>query len=90
MKSRLRAVITFLAFLLFIGVASTHESRILDSAMAIFVLAIYIFGSAVLVRRTLASKTGNQTRIVFGTQLDVLPKSWRRWMLDEKEPPAHQ
>jgi len=57
-KSRLRAGISFLVFLLFIGIASTHGSRILDSSMAIFVLAVYVFGSAVLVMRALASKPG--------------------------------
>jgi hypothetical protein len=80
-KTRLRAVIpflAFLAFLLFIGIASTHGSRILDSSMAIFFLAVYVFGSAVLALRAFKSKPGDRWRILSGGRLGVMPKSWQR------------
>jgi len=57
--------------------------------LVVVILGLYIVGSAVLVRKALVSRPEDRRRVFSCGELALLPASWRRWILDEKEPPAN-
>ena len=73
-----------LVFLLVLGVGVGYGSKVLDNTLAVLILSLYIVGSAVLVLKTLVSRPEDPKHIPCG-ELALLPESWRRWLLDEKE-----
>ena len=56
----------------------------LDNTLAVLILSLYIVGSAVLVLKTLV-RPEDPKHILSCGELALLPESWRRWLLDEKE-----
>jgi len=91
MRTRLRIGISLLVVLLVVGVGVVLGPKKFDHALAVFVLGpMYIVGSAALVLKGLVSRPEERWRIFNYGGLSLLPASWRRWMLDEKEPPLHR
>lgn len=62
-----------------------HGYKVLDNALAVLILAVYVFGSAALLVKALLSRKHLQHTFSCG-ELALLPEGWRRWLLDEKEP----
>ena len=78
------ALVAFL--LLFVRVGVHYDARFLDQILAVFILALYIFGSAILVFKAVRSRPEERRRIFSCGELALLPESWRRWLLHEKTP----
>ena len=87
MKPHLPAWCVLLIFLVVVGVSVDCGSRLLDYTI---LLGLYGAGGAILVAKTLVSRPGDRKRHLGGGELALLPESWRRWLLDEKEHSAHK
>jgi len=81
MKPRLRAWLTLIAFLAGLALLTASGSRWLDGALLIACWAVFLAGSVVLIVKSVRSPDRG---FQFG-QLAALPRSWRRWILDEKD-----
>ena len=88
MKSRLHLGLLALALMVFAGIGVRCGSRLLDQTLAVLILGVYTVGSAVLVLKSLGSPPRERRKIFSCGELALLPESWRRWLLDEKLPPA--
>jgi hypothetical protein len=62
--------------------------RRLDNLLALAICAVYLAGSAVLVLRALLARGSARRRAFSCGELALLPRRWRRWVLDERDPPA--
>jgi hypothetical protein len=89
-KTRFRAGILLLAFLSVVGIGVGYGSRVLDNTLAVLILSLYIVGSAALVLNMLVFRPEDRQRVFSCGELALLPESWRRWLLDEKERPARR
>jgi len=70
-------------FLLVLGAIEAIDSRMFDLVIEAMVWIAVLVGSvAILVRNR---RTSREIGSYFG-QLGALPRSWRRWVLDEKNP----
>jgi alpha-amylase/alpha-mannosidase (GH57 family) len=83
MKPRIRAISVLVLFLLILGVIEATDSRMFDLVIEALVWVAVLVGSvAIFVRNR---RTSRDIGFHFG-QLGALPRSWRRWVLDEKNP----
>lgn len=60
--------------------------NVLDNALAILILGVYVFGSAVLLVKALLSRRKSLQSAFSSGELALLPEGWRRWLLDERKP----
>ncbi len=85
MRNRLRAILTLLLFLLFLGLAVATHSAHVDASILVLVWIGFAVGSLILLIKNFNSNNSarNQPAMYIG-QVSFLPESWRRWILDEK------
>lgn len=84
MRRWLRSVGTLVCFLLLLLVI-VSQSRALDKWILLVVWGAFLIATVVLIVRNARSLRGGQG-VCFG-QLALLPRKWRRWVLDERDPP---
>jgi hypothetical protein len=90
MKTRFRVGVSLSVVLSVAGAVVVLGPKKFDHALAVLIGGLYIAGSVVLVLKGLVSRPEDRLRIFYHGELALLPASWRRWMLDEKEPPVHR
>jgi hypothetical protein len=79
-KNGLRGLFTLLAFLLVLIVVVGSGATWLDTSLGILLWGALLVGSIVIIVKSIRrGQTG-----IYG-QLSALPRSWRRWILDEPE-----
>ena len=79
-KHGLRGLLTLLAFLLVLTIVVGSGAVWLDKSLGILIWGAFLVGSIVIIVKSIQrGQTG-----IYG-QLSALPRSWRRWVLDEPE-----
>lgn len=85
MSGPLRSWGTLVCFLLLFGALAAFGSRALDAWILALVWGTFLIGSVILIIKS-ARQTSKPRQFYFG-QTAWLPRSWRRWILDENTPP---
>jgi len=82
MLGKPRAFIHLFIFMAVLGVALAIGSRALNSAIGLLGLGFVLVGSAVALWRSWKER-GNPQASTFPSQVSVLPRKWRKWVLGE-------
>jgi len=85
-KTRRHGLGLAVTFLFGVGFGLVFRVSLLDQALAVLILALYIIGSAVLVFKAIGSRPEERRRIFSCGEMALVPESWRRWLLDERTP----